>query len=1065
MSLFPIKCPIKYPMKLAALCLLLFTLFTAEFSAETFAAALDIGFGDNGKVAVDLGSYGDQANAVLVQPDGKILVGGSTANSANLDFMLFRLLADGSLDPEFNIDGKVSTAIGSDDDEVFALALQKDGRILAAGYSSKDGSRDFALARYNSDGSLDPDFGTGGMAVKSVSDSDDEITGVAVQPDGKILLTGTALKDEGRVVVVGRYRSDGTADDESFADKGFNLSAVGTDARAESLLLTQEGRILVAGTYSEKKENEQQKTALMVLAYDENGELDTTFGHKGVTVPLNGTVPSAGYGMTIRSDGSILVAGSVGENGERDGALFLFGEDGLPDTTFGEKGALVVDDDKDTVVYDVLAIDEMIAATGVTVGEDGKRKSLLVTYSKETNSELFQQRMADAESADDNTPGTPSDFWGTGGTVITTDVNNEESSASSLAVTKGGLIVAGVSGSQDTSSASVSKYTLSLISSTTSSGSSAGNIYVWTGEPVQVTRTTVLIPGEILEGFDSAVTKRGVVFSVDPFPVLEGGSSTDSTTTDDTATVDETAPSITASTKSTFSSTEEVILAVSTDEDAICRYNANYDEDYGEMSSVLSSSFGTGHHVVLGQLAAGSYTYYVRCKDVKGNINSSGDNITFEVKEETEKNSAEAPERGDLSPGGNVSGSSVTLSLTTDVAATCKYTDSGAGMDYSNMKKFFDETGETEHSESVSDLADGEYTYYVRCKNTSSGAANTTDAKITFTVDTTEIVVEITQSYFDPDTNTLSVTTDVAASCRYKKGIDVDYTSMNDSFLSTGATLHEVTLDALSDGTYTYYVRCENTATKEVTPVGTAITFTVVSITQPDNQATKLFASSSPMKAGLTTALESVGNLFVSTALAEEDTETTTSDSSSSSATASDSSSSSSSEINTQDSVFQEQGNIVDEGTGTGQFTAKLADLKPGTVFYARAYAVVNGTTYYGNQISFRTEDSCFVATAAYGSIFHPAVQLLRDFRDRFMIDNPAGRALVRLYYHYSPPVADMIRNSAVLRPMTRTLLMPIIGSAWLTMRFGWLWMLLPAAALVLLNRFGMRTMRKERMR
>ncbi|MCI5220795.1 MAG: hypothetical protein D3914_16775, partial [Candidatus Electrothrix sp. LOE2] len=180
MSLFPIKCPIKYPMKLAALCLLLFTLFTAEFSAETFAAALDIGFGDNGKVAVDLGSYGDQANAVLVQPDGKILVGGSTANSANLDFMLFRLLADGSLDPEFNIDGKVSTAIGSDDDEVFALALQKDGRILAAGYSSKDGSRDFALARYNSDGSLDPDFGTGGMAVKSVSDSDDEITGVAV---------------------------------------------------------------------------------------------------------------------------------------------------------------------------------------------------------------------------------------------------------------------------------------------------------------------------------------------------------------------------------------------------------------------------------------------------------------------------------------------------------------------------------------------------------------------------------------------------------------------------------------------------------------------------------------------------------------------------------------------------------------------------------------------------------------------------------------------------------------------------------------------------------------------
>ena len=117
MSLFSIKCPMEF----AVLCLLSLTLFTAE----TFATSLDTGFGDNGKVAVDLGSYGDQANAVLVQPDGKILVGGSTSNTADLDFMLFRLLADGSLDPEFNIDGTVSTAVGSDDDEVFALALQE----------------------------------------------------------------------------------------------------------------------------------------------------------------------------------------------------------------------------------------------------------------------------------------------------------------------------------------------------------------------------------------------------------------------------------------------------------------------------------------------------------------------------------------------------------------------------------------------------------------------------------------------------------------------------------------------------------------------------------------------------------------------------------------------------------------------------------------------------------------------------------------------------------------------------------------------------------------------------
>ena len=160
------------------------------------------------------------------------------------------------------------------------------------------------------------EFGLEGMVVTAVSDSDDEITGVAVQPDGKILLTGTALGDEGRVVVLSRYQSNGTPD-HTFADEGFTLSAVGTDARAESLLLTEEGRILVAGTYMRKVRRVRRKRPRSwCLAYDENGDLDTSFGYEGVTVPLDSTVPSAGYGMAIRSDGSILVAGSVGEDGD-----------------------------------------------------------------------------------------------------------------------------------------------------------------------------------------------------------------------------------------------------------------------------------------------------------------------------------------------------------------------------------------------------------------------------------------------------------------------------------------------------------------------------------------------------------------------------------------------------------------------------------------------------------------------------------------------------------------------------------------------------------------------------
>ncbi|MCI5149511.1 MAG: hypothetical protein D3916_09015 [Candidatus Electrothrix sp. MAN1_4] len=819
--------PCLYPIKCTLLCLLLFAGITVQYT-ETFAASLDSNFGDNGKVAVDLGSYGDQANDVVVQPDGKILAGGSTSNTADLDFMLFRLLANGTLDPDFNIDGTVSTTIGSADEEVFALALQEDGKILAAGYSSNNGSRDFALARYNSDGSLDRDFGLEGMMITSVSASDDQITGLAVQEDGKILLSGTALGDEGRVVVLARYLSNGSPD-FTFADEGFALSAVGTDVRAESLLLTEEGRILVAGTYHEEK-----NAALMLLAYDENGDLDTSFGYEGVTVPLDDTVPSAGYGLAIRADdSSILVAGSVGESGERDGALFLFGEDGLPDRTFGDKGVLVTEDETDTVFYDVLETQEMIAATGVTVDETGMRKALLLTYTKEndTNSLLFQEQAS--ESTNDS-PGTPS--WEGGG-----DDTDEDSAVSLAATDDGGVVTVGASGAQEVASASVSKYTLSSTSATTVSGSAAGsgsvagNIYVWTSEPWEVTRTTSLITVEVDPAIGT-VTDFGVVFSVDPLPVLK--------------------------------------------------------DDY-------SSS----------------------------DVDNSG-----------------APNISGLSPSGTVTDDPVTLNVTTDVAADCGYSTS-----------------------------------------------------------------------------------------------DVAYASMT-KFTTTGGIDHKATLPSpLSSQTYTYYVRCKNATTGEETPVSTEISFIVDTTSNSPSGATTLL---------LHNTFQTVGDLFVSTAYAADDEDSANDD-------ATDTT-----DADTEDIDFLEEGS-VSVGSGTGLFTAKLENLKPGTFFYARAYAVVGGITYYGNQVEFRTADSCFVATAAYGSLFHPSVQLLRDFRDRFMLDNPVSRSLVGLYYRYSPPIADAISSNTTLRPLTRILLMPIVGSAWLTMRFGWLWMLIPAAALVLLRWVAMPTIQK----
>jgi hypothetical protein len=99
-----------------------------------------------------------------------------------------------------------------------------------------------------------------------------------------------------------------------------------------------------------------------------------------------------------------------------------------------------------------------------------------------------------------------------------------------------------------------------------------------------------------------------------------------------------------------------------------------------------------------------------------------------------------------------------------------------------------------------------------------------------------------------------------------------------------------------------------------------------------------------------------------------------------------------------------------------------------------RAYAIVNGRIFYGPQVAFETSSACFIATAAYGSMLHPAVAVLRDFRDRYLNTNSFGRRLVGWYYKNSPPLADKIAASDGLRLLTRLILVPVIAVGWLSL-------------------------------
>ncbi|MBW1750832.1 MAG: hypothetical protein JRJ37_09085, partial [Deltaproteobacteria bacterium] len=573
-------------------CLCSVLIFSSYYSVS--AAILDPGFGNDGRVAVELGVYGDRANAVVVQPDGKIVVAGSSSNTSDLDFMLFRLLGDGSLDPDFNYDGTVTTSAGSSDDEIMALVLQDDGKIIAAGYSSSSTDRDFALARYNSDGSLDRNFGQEGIVVTSVGNSDDEITGLALQEDGAIVVTGSAMGTAGRIIVLGRYLADGSLD-TGFGDDGFSFTGVGEEAQAESVALLEDQGIVVSGSYSDG-----DKTGLMIVGFSFDGQLDVDFGDNGIAIPTDDQTFSEGYGLFIRNDGTILVAGSVGEEGKRDAALFQFTANGDPDPDFEDNGVLVTAvGAEDDVLYDVVAEDKYIAASGfTTVGNI--REFLFITYEdsrvtvqQTPASEVENQILADGsnlrisdlqvEESFDEYQAAARDSDELLLDVVTTEFGDGDDVATALAVVpSSGMVVVGVSAQSETTSTAVSKYVLQAVP-VGALGLEAGNTFIFTGQAYDVTRTTANIPVQVAFNPAISVGERGIVFSTVPNPILKDDSGDPGEPVDPGD--DTTPPTIDPSrTQDMLNGT--VTLTAKTNEKATCEYSDDQ-VNYNPMTTTI----------------------------------------------------------------------------------------------------------------------------------------------------------------------------------------------------------------------------------------------------------------------------------------------------------------------------------------------------------------------------------------------------------------------------------------------------------------------------------------------
>lgn len=280
--------------------------------------SLDPSFGDGGTVRTDLGGYADHAGAVAIQLDGRIVAAGQRCCDSHRDFALARYNPDGSLDQSFGDGGKVLTDLGGSE-EVVAIAIQASGKIVALGQSRDSHcpcpSR-FALARYNPDGSLDPSFGEGGTVLTDIDAStSDAAAALALQPGGKIVAAGTSRQTSGdheSNFALVRYNADGSLD-QTFGTGGITLTDLRSDDRAAGVAIQPTGKIIAAGN----SRGDGVDADFALVRYNPNGSLDQAFGDGGkVLTDIGNSSYDWAAAVAIQSSAKIVVAGgSQSEDG------------------------------------------------------------------------------------------------------------------------------------------------------------------------------------------------------------------------------------------------------------------------------------------------------------------------------------------------------------------------------------------------------------------------------------------------------------------------------------------------------------------------------------------------------------------------------------------------------------------------------------------------------------------------------------------------------------------------------------------------------------------------------
>ncbi|MBN2393342.1 MAG: hypothetical protein JXR84_21605, partial [Anaerolineae bacterium] len=386
---------------------------------------LDATFGGNGIVTTDLGVWDAQWACVAIQPDGKIVAAGTVQNGDgdfDTSFAVARYNTDGTLDTTFDIDGIAITTFQPGYNVAHAIAIQQDGKIIVAGDYMSPQDSSFMVVRYNTDGTLDTSFGVDGIVTTSAGE---KANAVAFQSNGKIVVAGSSSNEDGDRAIVVRYNANGSLD-TFFGSGGIAITDIEETNNITSIAIQPDGKIVAGG----EKDLLNSGGQFILYRYTPYGRLDTTFGTNGiVTTDFNpgGVSSTAGIeAIVLQGDGKIIAVGPCGGYAESyDIALARYNTDGALDASFGTNGTVITDFGTALWVWPrdiVLQSDDKILIAGIVADFVNDSDIMVSRY---------------------NSDGSLDTTFANSG-IVTTDVNSVYDGAHGIALQSDGkLVVAG----------------------------------------------------------------------------------------------------------------------------------------------------------------------------------------------------------------------------------------------------------------------------------------------------------------------------------------------------------------------------------------------------------------------------------------------------------------------------------------------------------------------------------------------------------------------------------------------------------------------------------------------